>query len=143
MFTKKKTFVEICFTERELDILKEAEKIIKKNSLNESTDEFWSKFDFPSFDEFKEKELLTERDLQDYLGRYQDLRDEWRNRQPKGDKEDIIDDIVFEIELIKQIEINIDYILMLVKKYKDGNCENKEIVVDIRRAVDGGGLLCL
>ena len=36
MFTKKKTFVEICFTERELDILKEAEKII--TNLIESSD---------------------------------------------------------------------------------------------------------
>jgi type I restriction enzyme R subunit len=31
-----------------------------------------------SFDEFKGKEIITERDLQDYLGRYQDLRDEWK-----------------------------------------------------------------
>lgn len=68
-----------------------------------------------SFDEFKERELISERDLQDYLGRYQDLRDEWVNRK-KGEKEDITDDIVFEIELIRQIEVNIDYILMLVKK---------------------------
>ena len=71
-----------------------------------------------SFDEFKGRELISERDLQDYLGRYQDLRDEWVNRA-KGEKEDITDDIVFEIELIRQIEINIDYILMLVKKYHD------------------------
>ena len=68
-----------------------------------------------SFDEFAEKELLTERDLQDYLGRYQDLRDEWKRKRENGESTDIIDDIVFEIELIKQIEINIDYILMLVK----------------------------
>ena len=40
--------------------VKEAEKIIKKNNLNESTDEFWSKFDFPSFDEFKEKNVISE-----------------------------------------------------------------------------------
>lgn len=49
---------------------------------------------------------------------------------------DITDDIVFEIELIKQIEINIDYILMLVKKYHDSHCEDKEVLVDIRKAVD-------
>ena len=69
-----------------------------------------------SFDEFAGSEILSERDFQDYLGRYQDLRDEWKNRKPGGEKEDITDDIVFEIELIKQIEINIDYILMLVQK---------------------------
>lgn len=88
-----------------------------------------------SFDEFKGKELISERDLQDYLGRYQDLRDEWVNRN-KGEKEDITDDIVFEVELIRQIEINIDYILMLVKKYHDSNCDDKEILVTIQKAVD-------
>ena len=89
-----------------------------------------------SFDEFAGNEILSERDLQDYLGRYQDLRDEWHNRQPKGDKEDIIDDIVFEIELIKQIEINIDYILMLVKKYHDSHCDDKEVLITIQKAID-------
>lgn len=88
-----------------------------------------------SFDEFKGKELISERDLQDYLGRYQDLRDEWVNRA-KGEKEDITDDIVFEIELIRQIEINIDYILMLVKKYHDSHCDDKEILITIQKAVD-------
>ena len=89
-----------------------------------------------SFDEFAEKELLTERDLQDYLGRYQDLRDEWKRKRENGESTDIIDDIVFEIELIKQIEINIDYILMLVKKYHDTHCEDKEVLITIRKAVD-------
>ena len=89
-----------------------------------------------SFDEFKEKECLSERDLQDYLGRYQDLRDEWKRRRENGESTDIIDDIVFEIELIKQIEINIDYILMLVKKYHDTHCEDKEVLITIRKAVD-------
>ena len=89
-----------------------------------------------SFDEFAGNEILSERDLQDYLGRYQDLRDEWQGRKPKGDKEDIIDDIVFEIELIKQIEINIDYILMLVKKYHDSHCDDKEVLITIQKAID-------
>ena len=89
-----------------------------------------------SFDDFAGKEILSERDLQDYLGRYQDLRDEWRNRKPGGDKEDITDDVVFEVELIRQIEINIDYILMLVKKYHDSHCQDKEVLITIRKAVD-------
>ena len=89
-----------------------------------------------SFDDFTGNEILSERDLQDYLGRYQDLRDEWKNRRPAGEKEDITDDIVFEIELIKQIEINIDYILMLVKKYHDSHCDDKEVLITIRKAVD-------
>lgn len=89
-----------------------------------------------AFDEFAGKELITERDLQDYLGRYQDLRDEWNEKRKKGESTDIIDDIVFEVELIKQIEINIDYILMLVKKYHDSHCEDKEILVTINKAID-------
>ena len=89
-----------------------------------------------AFDEYAGKEILTDRDFQDYLGRYQDLRDEWKEKQRKGKSTDIIDDIVFEIELIKQIEINIDYILMLVKKYHDSHAEDKEVLVTINRAID-------
>ena len=89
-----------------------------------------------SFDEFESVELFTERDLQDYLGRYQDLRDEWKAKQEKGEKADILDDVVFEIELVKQIEINIDYILLLVKKYHDSHCEDKEVLITIKKAID-------
>lgn len=89
-----------------------------------------------AFDDFTGNEILSERDLQDYLGRYQDLRDEWKNRKSTGEKEDITDDIVFEIELIKQIEINIDYILLLVKKYHDSHCDDKEVLITIRKAID-------
>ncbi len=89
-----------------------------------------------AFDEFADKEMITERDLQDYLGRYQDLRDEFGPRGKRGESTDIIDDIVFEVELIKQIEINIDYILMLVKKYHDSHCEDKEILVTINSAIN-------
>ena len=89
-----------------------------------------------SFDDFKGNELISERDLQDYLGRYQDLRDEWRNKKRDETKEDITDDVVFEVELIRQVEINIDYILMLVKKYHDTHCDDKEVLITIRKAID-------
>ncbi len=89
-----------------------------------------------AFDEFKEKELLNERDLQDYLGRYQDLRDEWKRKREKSELSDITNDVVFEVELIKQVEINIDYILILVKKYHDTHCEDKEVLITIRKAID-------
>jgi type I restriction enzyme R subunit len=88
-----------------------------------------------SFDEFQGKEMISARDLQDYLGRYQDIRDEMLERPPK-ESEDISDDVVFEIELIKQIEINIDYILMLVKKYHDSHCMDKEVLISIQKAID-------
>lgn len=89
-----------------------------------------------SFDDFIGKEILTERDLQDYLGKYQDLRDQWIQRE--NEIADITNDIVFEIELIKQVEINIDYILMLVKKYHDSHCEDKDILVTIQKAINAG-----
>ncbi len=88
-----------------------------------------------SFDKFEELQAVTTRDLQDYQSLYIDLYDKYRGRRD-GDKENINDDIVFEIELIKQVEVNIDYILMLVEKYHDSNCEDKEILSTIRRAVD-------
>ena len=89
-----------------------------------------------SFDDFAGNEILSEREMQDYQGRYNDLYDEWRNRRKDKEKEDITDDIVFEVELIKQIEINIDYMLLLVKKYHDGHREDKELLITINKAVD-------
>ncbi|MCF0230162.1 MAG: type I restriction endonuclease subunit R, partial [Parasporobacterium sp.] len=87
-----------------------------------------------SFDEFDGKQILSDRDIQDYTGRYLDIKDEIRPEHK--DSTDITDDIVFEIELIRQIEINIDYILMLVKKYHDSHCKDKEVLVSIQKAID-------
>ena len=67
---------------------------------------------------------LAARDLQDYQSQYIDLYDKYR-RKDSGVKENINDDILFEIGLIKQVEVNIDYILMLVEKYHNGNCEDQ------------------
>ena len=87
-----------------------------------------------TFDQFEGKEILSDRQLQDYQSNYLDLQDKWRKRK-KGDKENINDDLVFETELIRQVEINIDYILLLVQKYHDTNCTNKEILVNITKAI--------
>lgn len=88
-----------------------------------------------SFDEFTGNEILSERDFQDYQSIYIDLYEKYR---PKGgdDKEVINDDIEFETELIRQIEVNIDYILMLVIKYQKSNCKDKTILVDIGKAIN-------
>lgn len=87
-----------------------------------------------SFDEFAGKEILSERDVQDYHSQYLRIYDELR---PQGkEKDNVNDDLVFEIELIKQVEINIDYILMLIKKYHEGHMEDKEIKVSILKSVD-------
>ncbi len=88
-----------------------------------------------TFDEFAGAEILTERDVQDYHSQYIDLYQEFR-KTDDHDKEDINDDIVFEMELIKQVEINIDYILELIRKYHASNQEDKDILVSINKAID-------
>jgi len=88
-----------------------------------------------AFDEFKGNEILIERQTQDYHSIYIDLYNEFR-KTAEGEKEVINDDLVFEMELIKQVEINIDYILELVKKYHEDHIKNKEILVDIKKAID-------
>ena len=88
-----------------------------------------------SFDEFEGEEILTERDVQDYHSLYIDLYNEFR-KSNNIEKENINDDIVFEMELIKQIEINIDYILNLIKKYHKEHTKDKEILLDINKAID-------
>ncbi|MBM7752517.1 type I restriction enzyme R subunit [Microbacterium laevaniformans] len=89
-----------------------------------------------SFDDFEGQDPLTERQAQDYRSLYLDFYAEFR-RDRDSDKELINDDVVFEIELIKQVEINVDYILMLVEKYRAsfGDGEDKEIRAEISRAV--------
>ena len=95
-----------------------------------------------SFDEFTDDAILTDRQGQDYRSVYLDLYAEFR-KDTTGDKEQINDDVVFEIELVKQVEINVDYILMLVQKYRDehGNGDDKEIRAEISRAVDASPTL--
>lgn len=87
-----------------------------------------------TFDQFEGRQIITDRQLQDYQSNYLDLQEKWRRRRP-GDKENINDDLVFETELIRQVEINIDYILLLVQKYHDSNCTDKEILVNISKAI--------
>ncbi|MBQ8472559.1 MAG: type I restriction endonuclease subunit R [Bacilli bacterium] len=87
-----------------------------------------------SFDEFKDEELINERDKQDYHSIYIELYNEFRNRA-KRDKVDVSEDVVFEMELIKSIEVNIDYILGLVKKYHESNMKDKEILVTIQKTI--------
>ena len=87
-----------------------------------------------SFDKFAGNAILSERDFQDYTGMYVDLYQKYKQKDD-GKKESIKDDIVFEMELVKQVEVNIDYILMLVAKYHQSNCEDKEILGTIDKAI--------
>ena len=88
-----------------------------------------------SFDEFAEvKLILNDYQIQDYTSWYIDLRDEFKH-EPGGEKEKVNDDVVFEIELVKQVQIGIEYILALVAEYHQSNCQDKEVVVKIQKAI--------
>jgi type I restriction enzyme R subunit len=88
-----------------------------------------------TFDEFAGNEILTERDVQDYHSAYIDLYNDFR-KGIKKEQENINDDLVFEMELIKQVEINIDYVLGLIKQYHEDHIKNSELLVDINKAID-------
>ena len=87
------------------------------------------------FDDFESDSSVSVRDLQDYQSIYIDLYQDYAKKSDI-EKERINDDIVFEIELIKQVEVNIDYILMLVAKYHESNCEDKTILANINKSID-------
>lgn len=88
-----------------------------------------------AFDCFSGKEILPVRNFQDYQSIYIDIYQEF-TKDKNTERENINDDIVFELELIRQVEINIDYILMLVAKYHESNCEDKGILDTIDKAVN-------
>ena len=86
------------------------------------------------FDQFQGKDMLSERDVQDYTGIYLDIREKFIHQ--KKDKEDICDDLVFEMEFVKQVEVNIDFILFLVEQYRKSHKQDGEIRVRISKAID-------
>jgi len=90
------------------------------------------------FNRMCEIKIPNERTIQDYKSTYNDIR-EWIRREKSSDEKEksTIDwnDIVFEIDLLKSQEINLDYILELIfvhnKKVKD----KSELVEEVRRAI--------
>ena len=91
-----------------------------------------------AFDEFGEQDPLTPYDGQEYQSTYLEIYARVRANED-SEKESILDDVVFEIELIKQVEINVDYILMLVRKYQEKNGgvpANRELREEVMRAVE-------
>ena len=89
-----------------------------------------------SFDDFESDDTIAPRELEDYRSIYLDLYNEARERS-KANKEPIADDLVFEMELVKQVDINVDYILMLVEHHRGerGDGDDREIPVEIMRAL--------
>lgn len=82
--------------------------------------------------------VLPERKVQDYRSTYNDIR-EWSRRQKEADNQanSSIDwnDVVFEIDLLKSQEINLDYILELILENSKKIKNKEELVEDIRRVI--------
>ena len=89
-----------------------------------------------SLDQFAEQDPLSERDLQDYTSIYLSLRDWAKENAESGDKTNINDDIEFEMELVKQVEVNIDYILFLVQQMQGDRADIAELTIQINKAID-------
>ncbi len=88
---------------------------------------------FDAFDD--EAKIISEMDYQDYKGWYYTYYEEFR-KPNNNNKETINDDIIFEIELVRHDQINIHYILQLIQQYHDTDCQDKEIIVQIRKQID-------
>ncbi|MCL4113193.1 UNVERIFIED_CONTAM: hypothetical protein GTU68_002843 [Idotea baltica] len=83
-------------------------------------------------------EVPTERTIQDYRSTYNDIRD-WLRREKKGneaeDSDIDWDDVVFEVDLLKSQEINLDYILELIFDKNKKTKNKQELVEEIRRVI--------
>ena len=116
-------FADIVSEEEKKAFIKEFGAILKFRNLLSTFDDFTP-----------EMHILSEGEMQDYITWYNDLHDEFRPEKG-GDKQIINDDIEFEMDLVKQVQINIDYILMLVKEFHETNCQNQEIIIKIKKAI--------
>ncbi len=88
-----------------------------------------------AYDDFETDDIMSPRELEDYRSIYLDLYQDIRTKLG-GEKESIVDDLEFEIELVKQVDINVDYILVLVERHRGENEDgDREIPVEISRAL--------
>lgn len=94
----------------------------------------------PEDDEEKKKiRIISEGSAQDYLSWYIDFYEEFKKEQEHGggddDGEETTSEVEFEIELAKQVQIDITYILMLVVKYKKSETGGEEIRMEIIKGI--------
>lgn len=86
----------------------------------------------------KEIEVPSERTIQDYRSSYNDIRD-WLRNQNAGEKPEKStidwDDVVFEVDLLKSQEINLDYILELIFEHNKKSKDKEALVEDVRRLI--------
>ncbi|EDP6920328.1 HsdR family type I site-specific deoxyribonuclease [Campylobacter upsaliensis] len=79
------------------------------------------------FDNFSDP--LNERDKQDYQSHYISTYEELR--KDKDDKESTLDEVEFEVELLAQVEVSIEYILELIAKYHKDQATNYEPILKL------------
>jgi len=108
--------------------------------------------DAEAVEEFKAKHYLSDGDLvamqkidvpserlvQDYRSTYNDTRD-WLRRQKEGEQKEEStvdwDDVVFEVDLLKSQEINLDYILELIFEHNKKTRNKDDLIADVRRVI--------
>ena len=86
----------------------------------------------------QEIQIPKERTIQDYKSTYNDIREWLRRKKEGGEKEESLidwDDVVFEVDLLKSQEINLDYILELIFE-KNEKIKDKEVLLEeVRRLI--------
>lgn len=89
-------------------------------------------------DELKSIEMPSDRKVQDYRSTYNDIRDWLRREKASAEQvESTIDwdDVVFEVDLLKSQEINLDYILEIIFEYNKKTKSKSELVDEVRRVI--------
>ena len=83
-------------------------------------------------------QMLSDRIIQDYKSTYNDIRD-WLRREKEGKKSEKLridwDDVIFEIDLLKSQEINLDYILELIFENNKKKMDKSSLIEEIRRVI--------
>ncbi|EEW9234470.1 TPA: HsdR family type I site-specific deoxyribonuclease [Escherichia coli] len=94
--------------------------------------------DDEKFAELQTIRLPAERKIQDYRSAYNDIRD-WQRREKEADKKEKSttdwDDVVFEVDLLKSQEINLDYILGLIFEHNRQNKGKGEMIEEVKRLI--------
>lgn len=88
-----------------------------------------------TFDQFDKVDHLDDRTMQDYKSIYLTLHDKYRKKD-KAEAVNVNDDIEFEMELVRQVEVNIDYILYLIGELHGKNTRDAELIIKIRKSIE-------
>ncbi|WP_227899578.1 type I restriction endonuclease subunit R, EcoR124 family, partial [Escherichia coli] len=94
--------------------------------------------DDEKFAELQTIRLPADRKIQDYRSAYNDIRD-WQRREKEAEKKEKSttdwDDVVFEVDLLKSQEINLDYILGLIFEHNRQNKGKGDMIEEVKRLI--------